>query len=80
MGKWLNWLIWLPTGVLIGHLWISSVEQQQHNTKVLEQLQTFKSVGPRFTAQDGDNLCGSVQEVQRHVGLPVRDCTFGASE
>ena len=80
MGKWLNWLIWLPTGVLIGYLWISSVEQQQHNAEVLVQLQTFKSKGSRFTGDNGNDLCRSVQELQRHAGLPVRDCTFGVSE
>jgi hypothetical protein len=77
MGKWLNWLVWLPAGALIGYLWVGALQQNQHNAAVLAQLQSFKSVGPRFTADNGDDLCGSVQELQRHNGLPVRDCTFG---
>jgi hypothetical protein len=77
MGKWLNWLIWLPAGALIGYLWVGTVQQHQHNAKILAQLESFKSKGPRFTAQDGDDLCQSVQELQRQAGLKVRECRFG---
>jgi hypothetical protein len=49
----------------------------RHNNDMLKLLETFRSVGPRFTAQNGADLCRSVQELQRHNGLPVRDCTFG---
>jgi hypothetical protein len=73
----MNWGIWLPVGALIGYLWVGTLEQHQHNATVLAQLESFKSKGPRFTAADGDDLCRSVQELQRHNGLPVRDCTFG---
>jgi len=76
----MNWLFWLPAGALMGYLWVGTLQQNQHNATVLEQLESFKSKGPRFTADNGDDLCRSVQELQRHAGLPVRDCTFGASE
>jgi len=44
-------------------------------------LQTLSSglrdlYGRRFTAMDGQDLCRSVQEIQRQARLPVRDCTF----
>ena len=77
MAKWLNWLCWLPAGALIGYLWVGTIQQNQHNAQVIAQLQAFKSVGPRFTAADGDDLCRSVQELQRQAGMPVRDCRFG---
>jgi hypothetical protein len=80
VGKWTNWLFWLPIGALIGYLWMGTIQQNQHNTRVLEQLESFKSKGPRFTADHGQDLCGSVQELQRQAGLKVRECTFGASE
>jgi hypothetical protein len=36
----------------------------------------FRQAGPRFTASDGQELCWSVQELQRYNGLPVRECEF----
>ena len=77
MGKWTNWLFWLPAGALIGYLWVGTIQQNQHNAAVLAQLEAFKSAGKRFTADNGQDLCGSVQELQRHAGLEVRDCQFG---
>jgi hypothetical protein len=85
--RWSNFLVWIPVGAALGYLFFGLIEQQTHNTEqaalnaeVIERLEAFRNVGPRFTAADGDDLCGSVQELQRYNGLPVRDCTFGASE
>jgi hypothetical protein len=84
MKYWINLFVWIPVGAALSYLFIGLVEQQTHNTKqalhnveVIERLEAFRSVGPRFTAVDGDDLCGSVQELQRYNGLPVRACTFG---
>ena len=37
----------------------------------------FRHAGPRFTANNGQDVCRSVQDLQRHAGLPVRECKFG---
>jgi hypothetical protein len=37
----------------------------------------FRQAGPRFTADNGQDVCRSVQELQRYNGLPVRECAFG---
>jgi hypothetical protein len=84
MMRWTNFLIWVPFGAALSYLFIGVVEQQTHNAEqaahnaeVIERLEAFRNVGPRFTAKDGDDLCGSVQELQHRVGLEVRECRFG---
>lgn len=36
----------------------------------------FISKGPRFTAQDGQQLCQRIQHLERRAGLPVEPCLF----
>jgi hypothetical protein len=36
----------------------------------------FRQAGWRFTANNGQDLCWSVQELQRYNKLPVRECEF----
>jgi hypothetical protein len=84
MMRWTNFVIWIPFGAALSYLFIGVVEQQTHNTEqavhnaeVIERLEAFRNVGPRFTAKDGDELCEDVRELQHRVGLEVRECRFG---
>jgi hypothetical protein len=77
MMRWSNFLIWLPVGVILGYLMFEAVQQHHHNAEVIEQLEAFQQKGPRFTADDGDELCRDIQELQHRVGLEVRECRFG---
>jgi hypothetical protein len=84
MMRWTNLLIWIPFGAALSYLFLGLIEQQTHNTEqalhnaeVIERLEAFRNVGPRFTAQDGDDLCEDVRKIQEYVGLPERDCRFG---
>jgi hypothetical protein len=83
MMRWSNFLIWIPFGAALAYLFIGLVEQQTHNTdqalhnaEVIERLEAFRNVGPRFTAKDGDDLCEDVRKLQEYVGLPERECAF----
>jgi hypothetical protein len=83
MRKILDHIIWLFVGfslaaVAVNHWMLvrHNNEMLLRNNEVLKQLQTFKQVGPRFTADNGQDLCESVRELQRHVGIPVRTCDF----
>jgi len=83
MMRWTNFLIWIPFGAALAYLFIGLVDQQTHNTEqtahnaeVIERLEAFRNVGPRFTAQDGDELCRDIRAIQEYVGLPERECTF----
>jgi hypothetical protein len=84
MMRWSNFLIWIPFGAALAYVFIGLVDQQTHNTEqaahnaeVIERLEKFRSVGPRFTAQDGDDLCEDVRKLQEYVGLEMRECRFG---
>jgi hypothetical protein len=87
MMRWSNLLIWIPVGAALSYLFIGLVDQQAHNveqaahnSEVIKRLEEFRSVGPRFTAKDGDDLCEDVRTIQRHIRLPERECTFGAGK
>jgi heme exporter protein D len=80
MKKILDHLIWLFVGISLAAVAVNHWMLVRHNNEMLQRLETFRSVGPRFTANNGQDLCESTREIQRHVGLPMRDCTFGASE
>jgi hypothetical protein len=84
MMRWTNFVIWIPFGAMLSYLFVGLVEQQTHNTEqeahnaeVIERLEAFRNVGPRFTARDGDELCEDVRKLQEYVGLEVRECRFG---
>jgi hypothetical protein len=77
VGKILNWVLWLPAGAMLGYLWLGMLEQDQHSTEVIAEMEAFRSKGPRFTAMNGVDLCESIVQLQRHAGLPERDCIFG---
>jgi hypothetical protein len=84
MMRWSNFLVWIPFGAALAYVFIGLMDQQTHNTEqaahnaeVIERLEAFRNVGPRFTAQDGDELCRDIQELQRLAGLEVRECRFG---
>jgi hypothetical protein len=76
MMRWSNFLVWLPVGVILGYLIFGAVQQHYHNIEVIERLEAFRTVGPRFTAQDGDELCRDIRAIQEYVGLPERECLF----
>jgi hypothetical protein len=80
VGNLLNWILWLPTGFLLGYLWLCVIEQHQHYVEVVAEMEVFRSKGPRFTAIDGDDLCRDIQDLQRQAGVKVRECTFGAGK
>jgi hypothetical protein len=87
MMRWSNFLVWIPFGAALGYLafivWQQhqyNTEQTAHNAEVIERLEVFQQKGPRFTADNGNELCRDVQELQRLAGLKVRECTFGAGE
>jgi hypothetical protein len=84
MMRWINLLLWLPVGAALSYLFFDVMQQQAHNAdqaahniEVIERLETFRNVGPRFTARDGDDLCEDVRKLQEYVGLPERECRFG---
>jgi len=79
--------IWVVVGAIMAWIiydaWVNAqrnIELAQHNADIVKQLLEFKSAGARFTAQNGDDLCQSVQELQRQAGLLVRECAFGTSK
>jgi hypothetical protein len=83
MLRWSNFLVWIPFGMVLGYLafivWQQNqynTEQEAHNAEVIERLEAFRTVGPRFTAQDGDELCRDIRAIQEYVGLPERECLF----
>jgi hypothetical protein len=83
MMRWSNFLVWIPFGAALGYLAFIVWQQHQyntaqtaHNAEVIEQLEVFRQKGPRFTADNGNELCRDVQELQRLAGLKVRECTF----
>lgn len=48
-----------------------------------EEIQKFVNAGPRFTAQDGQELCWVIREIAKHSygfqnsGLNLPDCNYG---
>jgi hypothetical protein len=77
MMRWSNLLVWIPVGAILSYLLFGAIQQKQHLAEVVERLESFRSVGPRFTAQDGDELCRDIQALQRRAGLEARECRFG---
>ena len=72
-----NLVIWIPVGAILGYLLFGAIQQKQHFVEVVDQLESFQQKGPRFTAQDGDDLCRDIQALQRRAGLEARECRFG---
>lgn len=54
---------------LIGYEYIQAIELQH-------QLQSFVNKGPRFTAQDGQELCERVKALETSLGKPQLDCLY----
>jgi len=76
MMRWSNLVIWIPVGAILSYLLFGAIQQKQHLAEAIEHLEKFRNVGPRFTAQDGDELCEDVRKLQEYVGLPERECAF----
>jgi hypothetical protein len=83
MMRWSNFLVWIPFGAALGYLafivWQQhqyNTEQTAHNAEIIERLEVFQKKGPRFTAQDGDELCRDIRAIQEYIGLPERECAF----
>jgi hypothetical protein len=73
-------VVWVSLGVLLALFAVNHILTIRQNTVILEELQAFRSKGPRFTAIDGDSLCRDIQDLQRLAGVNVRGCTFGAGK
>lgn len=62
---------------LIGYEYLQVVNSQQ-------KIQSFVAAGPRFTAQDGQELCERVKALEavsygyRDAGKTPLDCRYGA--
>jgi hypothetical protein len=72
-------LLSLFLSLILSYLLVSNYLQFQHNSVVIEELQTFKARGGRFTAADGRSHCLDIQELQRLAGTKVRECNFNES-
>lgn len=56
---------------LIGYEYIQAIELQYH-------LQSFVSKGPRFTLNDGQELCERVKALEAALGKQPLDCVYSA--
>jgi hypothetical protein len=70
-------LVWVVVGILLAWAIFNTWQVVRHRSEILDQLESFQQKGPRFTADDGDDLCRDIQELQHRVGLEVRECAFG---
>jgi hypothetical protein len=77
MLKLFDGLVWVVVGILLAWAIFNTWQVVRHRSDILDQLESFQQKGPRFTADDGDELCRDIQELQRLNGLEVRECRFG---
>ena len=63
--------------LLMGYEYLQAIDAQQ-------KIQSFVSAGPRFTSQDGQELCERVKALEsfsygyRDAGKKPLDCQYGA--
>jgi hypothetical protein len=77
MLKLFDGLVWVVVGALVAWAIFNTWQVVRHRTEILDQLESFQKKGPRFTAENGNELCRDIQELQRLAGLEVRECAFG---
>jgi len=77
MSKIFSTLSFIGVVTLIGYEYLQFTRTQQ-------QVKSFVAVGPRFTAQDGQELCERVKALEvysygyRDAGKKPLDCRYGA--
>jgi UDP-2,3-diacylglucosamine pyrophosphatase LpxH len=74
------YLIWPILGALVAGWAFNAYHILQTHNQVIAELKAFKSVGKRFTADDGLSHCLDIQELQRIAGVKVRECARKESE
>ena len=77
MSKFFSTISLIGVVALMGYEYLQAIDAQQ-------KIQSFVSVGPRFTAQDGQELCERIKALRsfsygyRDAGKKPLDCRYGA--
>ena len=75
MSKFFSTISLIGVVALMGYEYLQAIDAQQ-------KIQSFVSVGPRFTAQDGQALCERVKALEvysygyRDAGKKPLDCSY----
>ena len=77
MSKFFSTISLIGVVALMGYEYLQAIDAQQ-------KIQSFVSAGPRFTAQDGQELCERIKALRsfsygyRDAGNKPLDCRYGA--